>query len=379
MSMTTTEEREAILEAVRDFAQAELAPHAQEWDQAKHFPRETVRRAGELGLGGIYVREDIGGAGLGRSEAVAIFEELAKGDPAIAAYISIHNMVAWMIDDYGTEAQRQEWLPRLATMEALGGYCLTEPGAGSDAAALATSAIRDGDEYVLTGVKQFISGGGEASVYVVMARTGEPGARGITAFVVPDGTPGLSFGVNEKKMGWNAQPTRQVIFDQVRVPASAVLGEVGKGFKIAMKALNGGRLNIAACSLGGAQWAMDQAVRYVHERFTFGEPLAEKQSVMFAIADMATKLTAARALVRDAAAAVDADAPDAAMQCAMAKRFATDAGFEVANEALQLHGGYGYLQDYGIEKVVRDLRVHQILEGTNEIMRVIVGRAVLHG
>jgi len=260
----------------------------------------------------------------------------------------------------------------------LGGYCLTEPGAGSDAAALTTSAIRDGDEYVLTGVKQFISGAGEASVYVVMARTGEPGARGITAFIVENGLPGLTFGANEKKMGWNAQPTRQVILDEVRVPASAVLGGEGQGFKIAMKALNGGRLNIAACSLGGAQWALDQAVRYVHERFTFGEPLAEKQSVMFAVADMATELTAARALVRDAAAAVDEDAPDAAVQCAMAKRFATDAGFAVANEALQLHGGYGYLQDYGIEKVVRDLRVHQILEGTNEIMRVIVGRAVLN-
>jgi alkylation response protein AidB-like acyl-CoA dehydrogenase len=378
MSMTTTEERRAILEAVRDFAEAELAPHAQEWDQAKHFPRDVIERAGEVGLGGIYVREDVGGTGLGRSDAVAIFEELAKGDPAIAAYISIHNMVVWMIDCYGTDAQRRDWVPRLVTMGELGGYCLTEPGAGSDAAALTTSAIRDGDEYVLTGVKQFISGAGEASVYVVMARTGEPGARGITAFIVENGLPGLSFGVNEKKMGWNAQPTRQVILDEVRVPASAVLGGEGQGFKIAMKALNSGRLNIAACSLGGAQWALEKAVRYVHERFTFGEPLAEKQSVMFAVADMATQLTAARALVRDAAAAVDEDAPDAAVQCAMAKQLATDAGFTVANEALQLHGGYGYLQDYGIEKVVRDLRVHQILEGTNEIMRVIVGRSVLN-
>ncbi|WP_417563506.1 acyl-CoA dehydrogenase family protein [Microbacterium sp.] len=379
MSMTTTEERQAILEAVREFAETELAPHAQEWDQQKHFPRDVVQRAGDLGLGGIYVREESGGAGLGRTEAVAIFEELAKGDPAIAAYISIHNMVAWMIDTYGDDAQRDEWMPRLLGMGDLGAYCLTEPGVGSDAAALTTSAIRQGDEYVLTGVKQFISGGGEASVYVVMARTGEPGARGITAFVVPDGTPGLSFGANEKKMGWNAQPTRQVIFDEVRVPASAVLGEVGKGFKIAMNALNGGRLNIAACSLGGAQWAMDKAIRYVHERFTFGEPLAERQTVEFAIADMATKLQAGRALVRDAAAALDEHAPDVAVQCAMAKRFATDAGFEVANQALQLHGGYGYLQDYGIEKIVRDLRVHQILEGTNEIMRVIIGRELLHG
>ncbi len=377
LTQTTTEERAAIVEAVTEFAATELAPHALEWDQQKHFPRDTLRRAGEMGLGGVCTGDDVGGSGLGRADAVAIFEALAKGDPSIAAYISIHNMVAWMIDSYGTEAQRRQWLPRLATMADLGAYCLTEPGAGSDAAAIATSAIRDGDEYVLTGVKQFISGAGEASVYVVMARTGDRGARGISAFLVADGTPGLSFGPNEKKMGWNAQPTRQVILDEVRVPASSLLGELGQGFKIAMTALNGGRLGIAACSLGGAQWALDRAVRYVHERFTFGDPLADKQAVVFAIADMATELQAGRALVRDAAAALDAGASDAAMQCAMAKRFATDAGFRVANEALQLHGGYGYLQDYGIEKVVRDLRVHQILEGTNEVMRMIIGREVL--
>jgi len=382
---TSAEERAAILGSVRDFARAELAPHALEWDQAKHFPREALREAGALGLGGIYVREDVGGSGLGRRDAVAIFEELAQGDPSIAAYVSIHNMVAWMIDTYGSETQRAEWLPSLTSMSAFGAYCLTEPGAGSDAAAIATSAIHDPDrdEYVLTGVKQFISGGGEASVYVVMARTdastgsASSGARGITAFLVSDGTPGLSFGANEKKMGWNAQPTRQVILDAVRVPASAVLGELGQGFRIAMNGLNGGRLNIAACSLGGAQWALDKALRYVQERFTFGEPLAEKQAVVFALADMATELRAARALVRDAAIGLDEKAPDAASQCAMAKRFATDAGFRVANEALQLHGGYGYLQEYGIEKVVRDLRVHQILEGTNEIMRVIIGRDLL--
>lgn len=264
-------------------------------------------------------------------------------------------------------------------MTDLGAYCLTEPGAGSDAAAIVTTAIRDGDEFVLTGVKQFISGGGEAAVYVAMARTGQPGARGITAFLVPGGAEGLSFGPAEKKMGWNAQPTRQVIFDRVRVPASAVLGGFGKGFSLAMSGLDGGRLSIAACSLGGAQWAMDRAVRYVHERFTFGEPLTERQSVVFTLADMATELRAARALVREAARALDEKAPDAAMQCAMAKRFATDVGFRVANEALQLHGGYGYLQEFGIEKVVRDLRVHQILEGTNEIMRVIIGRHLLGG
>lgn len=373
----TDDERAAILDAVREFARSELEPHALEWDAQSIFPRETLRLAGELGLGGVYVREDVGGSGLSRSDAAAIFEVLAQGDPAIAAYISIHNMVVWMIDTYGTDAQRHEWLPRLTAMTDFGSYCLTEPGAGSDAAAITTSAIRDGDEFVLTGVKQFISGAGESSVYIVMARSGEPGARGITAFLVSDGTPGLSFGTPEHKMGWNAQPTRQVILDEVRVPAANVLGREGQGFKIAMSALDGGRVNIAACSLGGAQWALDRALRYVHERFTFGEPLAERQAVQFALADMATELRAARALVRDAAAAIDAKAPDASMQCAMAKRFATDAGFRVANQALQLHGGYGYLHEYGIEKVVRDLRVHQILEGTNEIMRVIIGRQLL--
>jgi alkylation response protein AidB-like acyl-CoA dehydrogenase len=374
---TTAEEREAILDAVREFAETELAPFAAERDEKHLFPRESLHRAGELGLGGIYVDEEFGGTGLSRTDTVAIFEELAKGDPAVAAYISIHNMVVWMIDTYGDDAQRGQWLPSLTAMQAFGGYCLTEPGAGSDAANIATSAVRDGDDYVLTGVKQFISGAGEAAVYVVMARTGEPGARGISAFLVPGDTDGVSFGAPEKKMGWHAQPTRQVILDGARVPASALLGEEGRGFAIAMSALNGGRLNIAACSLGGAQWALDRAVQYVHERMAFGEPLAEKQSILFAIADMRTDLQAARLMVADGAQAVDAKAPDATMRCAMAKRFATDAGFDVANRALQLHGGYGYLQDYGIEKVVRDLRVHQILEGTNEIMRLIVGREML--
>ncbi|WP_295786522.1 acyl-CoA dehydrogenase family protein [uncultured Microbacterium sp.] len=377
VSTLSADERAAILDAVRDFAAAEFAPHTLEWDAEKHFPRDVLCRAGELGLGGVYVNDDVGGAGLTRADAVAIFEELAYGDPTVTAYITIHNMVAWMIDTYGTAAQRERWLPSLIAMDDLGAYCLTEPGAGSDAAAITTSAIRHGDTYVLTGVKQFISGAGEASVYVVMARTGEPGARGISAFLVPADAEGLSFGPNEKKMGWNAQPTRPVILDEVRVPAENLLGGEGRGFSIAMTALNGGRLNIATCSLGGARWALDRAIAYVHERFTFGEALSEKQSVIFAVADMATELDAARLLVRDAAQALDAKAPDAATRCAMAKRFATDVGFRVANEALQLHGGYGYLQDYGIEKVVRDLRVHQILEGTNEIMRLIVGRNVL--
>ncbi|MDZ8170480.1 acyl-CoA dehydrogenase family protein [Microbacterium xanthum] len=377
MSMSTIEERAAIVGAVRQFARTEMAPHALDWDAAGHFPRDILYRAGDLGLGGVYVRDDVGGSALSRTDAVLIFEELAAADPAVAAYISIHNMVAWMIDAYGSAAQREQWLPGLTTMAELGGYCLTEPGAGSDAAAIATSAIRSDDGYVLTGVKQFISGGGVASVYVVMARTGEPGARGITAFLVPGDAPGMSFGPPEKKMGWNAQPTTQVILDEVRVPASAVLGGEGNGFRIAMSALNGGRINIAACSLGGARSALEKATRYVHERFTFGEPLAEKQAVVFALADMATDLRAARAMVRDAAGALDDRADDAAMQCAMAKRFATDVGFRVANDALQLHGGYGYLHDYGIEKIVRDLRVHQILEGTNEIMRIIIGRELL--
>lgn len=384
MSMTMNtplagDERAAILDAVREYTAVHLAPFALERDEKSIFPRDALIAAGELGLGGLYVSEDVGGTGLCREDAVAIVEELAKGDPAVAAYITIHNMVARMIDTYGTPQQREEWLPRLVTMEDLGAYCLTEPGAGSDAAAITTSAIRSGEDYILTGVKQFISGAGGASVYLVMARTGDPGAKGITAFLVPSDSPGLSFGAKEKKMGWNAQPTRQVILDEVRVPASAMLGELGRGFSIAMSGLNGGRINIAACSLGGAQFALDRAQRYVTERFTFGEPLAEKQSVVFTLADMATELRAARAMVRDAARALDRDEPDVAMQCAMAKRFATDVGFRVANDALQLHGGYGYLHDYGIEKVVRDLRVHQILEGTNEIMRIIIGRALLAG
>ncbi|WP_194420690.1 acyl-CoA dehydrogenase family protein [Microbacterium abyssi] len=378
-TVTTVDEREAILGAVREYAETELAPYASERDEKHIFPRDALQRGGDLGLGGIYVGEEFGGTGLSRTDTVAIFEELAKGDPAVAAFISIHNMVVWMIDSYGDETQRGEWLPQLTAMSEFGSYCLTEPGAGSDAAALATRAVRDGDEYEISGVKQFISGAGESGVYIVMARTGDAGsgASGISAFLVPAAAPGLSFGALEKKMGWHAQPTRQVILDGVRVPASAMLGDEGRGFAIAMSALNGGRLNIAACSLGGAQWALDRAVQYVHERIAFGEPLAEKQSILFQIADMRTDLQAARLMVRDGAQAVDEHAPDATMRCAMAKRFATDAGFDVANRALQLHGGYGYLQDYGIERVVRDLRVHQILEGTNEIMRLIVGREML--
>lgn len=374
----TAEERQALVEAVREFSDAELAPFAGERDAEKTFPVETLRAAGEMGLGGIYVGEEYG-SGLSREDAVAIFEELAKGDTAVAAYISIHNMTAWMVDTFGNAEQRERWLPGLTSMRDLGSYCLTEPGAGSDAAAITTSARREGDEYVVNGTKQFISGAGASSVYIVMARTGEPGSRGISALVVPGDAPGLSFGPNERKMGWNAQPTRQVVFEDVRVPVANRLAEEGDGFRIAMKGLNGGRVNMGACSLGGAQWALEKALAYVQERHAFGAPLSANQTVVFALADMETELQAARALLQRAARKMDEGAADVAAACALAKRFATDAAFEVANRALQLHGGYGYLHEYGIERVVRDLRVHQILEGTNEIMRSIVGRSLLSG
>lgn len=373
---TGMEERAAIVEAVREFTQHAIAPHAAENDANKHFPVDTLREAGQLGLGGVYVRDDYG-SGLSRADAVAVFEELAKGDTALAAYISIHNMVAWMIDTFGSDELRATWLPGLTEMSQLGSYCLTEPGAGSDAAAITTTATREGDEYVLNGSKQFISGAGTSAVYLVMARTSGPGPRGMSAILVPAGTEGLSFGPNEHKMGWNTQPTRQVFFENVRVPVTNRLGEEGQGFHIAMKGLNGGRVNVAACSLGGAQWAFEQTVAYVQEREAFGGPLAKQQTIVFALADMKTKLEASRNLLEQAAVKMDTDAPDVAAYCAMAKQFATDACFDVANQALQLHGGYGYLHEYGIERVVRDLRVHQILEGTNEIMRQIVGRAVL--
>ncbi|MFF0500722.1 acyl-CoA dehydrogenase family protein [Nocardia aobensis] len=371
------EDEQAIVDTARGFADELLAPNALEWDEHKHFPVDVLRKAGSLGMGGIYVGEDVGGSGLRRVDAVRIFEQLATGCPAIAAYISIHNMAAWMIDSYGTEAQRNRWLPGLTSMDLLGSYALTEPGVGSDAAALTTRAVRDGDDYLLTGVKQFISGAGSTDVYVLMARTDDAGSRGISAFIVPADTPGLSFGANEKKMGWNAQPTRQVILDEARVPAANLLGGEGNGFRIAMNGLNGGRLNIAACSLGGGQTALDRTVAYMAQRTAFGARLLDNAALQFDLADMRTSLEAARTLLWRAAAALDADAADKVELCAMAKRFGTDAGFEVANKALQLHGGYGYLAEYGIEKIVRDLRVHQILEGTNEIMRVVVARSVV--
>ncbi|NLU73340.1 acyl-CoA dehydrogenase [Streptomyces sp. HNM0575] len=373
---TLTDDQLAIVETTLDFTQEHLTPNAVAWDQDKHFPVDVLRKAAGLGLGGVYVAEDAGGSGLSRADGVLIFEVLATGCPSIAGYLSIHNMVAWMIDRYGEEAQRARWLPALCSMEALGSYCLTEPEAGSDAAALKTRAARDGDDYVLSGVKQFISGAGASQTYVVMARTGGAGPRGVSAFVVQRDDPGVSFGPNEQKMGWNAQPTRQVILDGVRIPADRRLGAEGEGFRIAMSGLNGGRLGIAACSLGGAQSALHSGQTYLADREAFGAPLLNAQALRFRLADMATELAAARALVRQAAEALDRNDPEAPHLCAMAKRFATDTGYSVADRALQLHGGYGYMTEYGIEKIVRDLRVHQILEGSNEIMRLIVARGL---
>jgi alkylation response protein AidB-like acyl-CoA dehydrogenase len=367
----------AIRDMAKSFADARFAPHAIGWDEGKHFPVEELRAAAALGMGAIYVREESGGSGLTRLDSALIFEALATGCPSTAAYLSIHNMVGWMIDRFGSAPLRANFLPRLVSMEHLSSYCLTEPGAGSDAAALRTRARRDGETYVLDGVKQFISGAGAADIYLVMARTGGEGAGGVSAFVVEKGTPGLSFGVNERKMGWNTQPTRQVIMEGARVPAENLIGAEGEGFRIAMAGLDGGRLNIGACSLGGGEAALAKALAHMRQRKAFGRAIVDFQALQFRLADIATSLEAARALLWRAAAALDAKAPEATKLCAMAKRVATDAGFNAANDALQLLGGYGYLADYGIEKIVRDLRVHQILEGTNEIMRLIVARALI--
>jgi len=371
-----------IAEAAAEFALKRLAPHALEWDEKKHFPVDAMRGAAKMGMAAIYCAEDVGGSGLRRLDGVRIFEQLATADPTVAAFLSIHNMCTWMIDTYGTPEQRKSLVPRLASMELIASYCLTEPGAGSDAGALRTRAIRDGDHYVLDGVKQFISGAGTSDVYVVMARTGDPetapGPRGISAFVVHDDTPGVSFGADEHKMGWNAQPTAQVVFEGARVPVEAMLGGAdgeGAGFGIAMNGLNGGRINIAACSLGGAQAAYDKALSYLADREAFGIRLIDEPTIRFTLADMATTLEASRNLLWRAASALDDGHPDKVQLCAMAKRYVTDACFDVADRALQLHGGYGYLREYGLEKIVRDLRVHRILEGTNEIMRVVIGRA----
>lgn len=377
MSFALNDDQIAIRDMARSFADEKIAPHALKWDEEKHFPIDVIKEAASLGMAGIYVREDVGGSGLSRLDAALIMEALATGCPAVSAYISIHNMVSWMIDKFGTEEQRQHWLPRLVTMDLLSCYCLTEPGSGSDAAALKTKAVREGDHFVLNGSKQFISGAGAGDLYLVMVRTGGEGPKGISAVLVEKGTPGLSFGPNEKKMGWHAQPTRQVIFENCRIPAGNLIGEEGQGFKIAMAGLDGGRLNIGACSLGGAQAALEKAVRYASERKAFGKAINEFQSLQFKLADMATSLEAARVMLYSAASAYDRQDPETTQRCAMAKRFASDTGSQVVDDALQVFGGYGYLHEYGVEKLVRDLRVHRILEGTNEIMRLIVARKLI--
>ena len=377
MDFEPNEEQRAIRDMARDFARAELAPHAVEWDARSHFPVATLRAAAALGLAGIYVREELGGSGLGRIEAALVFEELAAGCTSTAAYLSIHNMVAWMVDRFGDDAQRARFLPDLVGMARLASYCLTEPGSGSDAASLRTTARRDGDAYVLDGGKAFISGGGVSDVYLVMARTGGPGADGISAFLVEKDTTGLGFGAQEKKLGWKSQPTSIVTFDGCRVPAANRLGEEGQGFRIAMRGLDGGRVNIAACSLVAARACLERSLAYVQERRQFGQKLAEFQNTQFQLADMATELEAARLMVWRAAAALDQSATEATVACAMAKRLATDLCFGIIDRALQLHGGYGYIQDYEIERFLRDARVHRILEGTNEIMRLIIARRLL--
>src|SRR5207302_8821408 len=377
MDFTLSDEQRAFQETARQFARDEWLPHAPGWDAREEFPVEALRKAAALGFAGIYVRDQFGGSGLTRLDAALIFEELATACASTAAYLSIHNMAAWMIDRFGNEAQRARFLPKLMTMEHFASYCLTEPGSGSDAAALATSARHAGADYVLNGSKAFISGGGRSDVYVTMVRTGEAGPKGISCLVVEKDAPGLSFGKKERKLGWNTQPTAMVIFEDCRVPVANRLGEEGEGFKIAMMGLDGGRLNISACSLGGARACLEAARGHMLERRQFGQPLADFQALRFKLADMATELEAARLMVRRCGASLDRGDPEATMHCAMAKRVATDAGFHICNEALQLFGGYGYLKDFPIERYLRDVRVHQILEGTNEIMRVIIARRLL--
>ena len=373
-----TGEQKAIQNMALDFAMAEMAPHAMKWDEEKIFPTDVLRELAQLGFAGVYVGEEYGGSGLSRLEAALVFEALSAGCTSTAAYLTIHNMASWMIDSFGNENQRSKFLPPLMRMDMMASYCLTEPGSGSDAAAMRSRAQRDGDHYILNGSKAFISGAGYSDLYVAMVRTGDEGANGVSCFLVEKDTPGLSFGANERKMGWNSQPTAQVIFEDCRVPAENLLGNEGDGFKFAMKGLDGGRLNIAACSLGTAQRAFDKALAYAGEREQFGNRISDFQAIQFKLADMATELQAARLMLYDAAHALDSNDPERTKRSAMAKRFVTDAGFNIANEALQIHGGYGYLQDYEVERMVRDLRVHQILEGTNEIMRVIIARHLLN-
>ena len=374
MDFELTEDQRAVEDAARRFAREKLAPQAALWDEKEIFPVETLREAAALGFAGIYVKSDVGGSEMSRLDAAIIFEELSAGCTSTAAYISIHNMASWMIDRFGNDEQRKRLLPKLTTMEKIASYCLTEPGAGSDAANLKTRAVRDGDHYVLNGSKAFISGAGVSDIYTCMVRTGEDGPKGISCIVVERGMPGLSFGKKERKMGWNSQPTAQVIFDDCRVPLANRIGAEGDGFRIAMMGLDGGRINIGACSVGTARAALEEAMAYTKDRKQFGKAISEFQASQFKLADMATELEASRLMIRSAAASLDQRSPRATMLCAMAKRFATDTCSKIANDALQLHGGYGYLKDFPAERHVRDLRVHQILEGTNEIMRVIIAR-----
>jgi alkylation response protein AidB-like acyl-CoA dehydrogenase len=374
MNFELSEDQRAIEDAARRFARDRLAPFAAEWDARSYFPVDTLREAAALGFAGIYVKADVGGSEMSRLDAAIIMEELSAGCTSTAAFISIHNMASWMIDRFGNDEQRKRLLPKLTTMETIASYCLTEPGSGSDAASLRTRAVKDGDHYVLNGAKAFISGAGVSDVYVCMVRTGEDGPKGISCLVIEKGMPGLSFGKPEHKMGWNSQPTAQVIFEDCRVPIANRIGGEGEGFRIAMMGLDGGRINIGACSVGTARAALEEALAYTRDRKQFGQPIADFQASQFKLADMATEVEAARLMIRNAAAALDRRDPRATMLCAMAKRLATDTGFAVANDALQLHGGYGYLKDFPAERHVRDLRVHQILEGTNEIMRVIIAR-----
>lgn len=377
MDFNLNEDQIAYQDAARAFATNELAPHAAQWDQEQHFPVDVIRKAGELGFCGVYSPEVAGGMGLSRLDAHIIFEELAYGCTATAAYITIHNMCTWMVTSFGSDNIVAEWGARLTSGEKLASYCLTEPNAGSDAASLKTTAKRDGDHYILNGAKCFISGAGSTDVLVVMARTGDAGAKGISCLLVPADLPGITYGRKEEKMGWNCQPTRMITFEDVKVPVSNRIGEEGQGFVFAMKGLDGGRINIATCSLGAAQASLDASQRYMHERHQFGKPIADFQALQFKLADMATELVAARQMVRLAAFKLDNKEPDATTYCAMAKRFTTDVGFQVCNEAIQIHGGYGYIKEYPLERYMRDARVHQILEGTNEVMKHIIARRVL--
>ena len=377
MNFELTADQQAIQDMARQFATKELTPNAAKWDQTKHFPVDVIRRAGELGFCAVYTRPDVGGTGLSRLDASIIFEELAAGCPATTAYITIHNMVTWMVDNFGSEALRQEWCPRLANAELLGSYCLTEPNAGSDAGSLRTKAEKKGDKYILNGTKAFISGAGATDILIVMARTGDDTPKGISCFMVPAKTPGISYGENEKKLGWNCQPTRIVNLDNVEIPAAYLMGAEGEGFKIAMKGLDGGRINIGTCSVGAAQAALTAAQKHMLVRKQFGKNLSQFQALQFRVADMATELVAARQMIRLAASKLDHKDSGATVYCAMAKRFATDIGFNICNEAIQLFGGYGYTQEYPVERLMRDSRVHQILEGTNEVMRIIISRRLL--